>query len=220
MSMLSLFRVGTGGRCMKILVCVGNRILAEGLKNILAEVLPGCFLADHFSAQRLFDPDLVLFDSEEEIDTLKARYPEAKFVCLDLGLSDSEVACLVFCHGVSGIIPPLVDTHLFCKALHAVHRGELWIGQDYLKKAVQQQAAVPECRNYRVMSEQDKKIIAMIVLGRTNSEIGNELCLSESTVKAHVSRIYRTLKVKNRAQLTRLASINNWSSHPTHPSSH
>lgn len=35
--------------------------------------------------------------------------------------------------------------------------------------------------------------------GATNRELAHEMCLSESTVKKHLHRIYRTLDVRSRA---------------------
>ena len=51
------------------------------------------------------------------------------------------------------------------------------------------------------MSAQDKKIVSFIAEGCQNLEIAEKLCLSEPTIKAHLSRVYQTLNVKNRAQL-------------------
>jgi DNA-binding NarL/FixJ family response regulator len=202
------------GVFVRILVCVGNQILSEGLKSLLAKVLPGGFLSDQFAGPAMADPELVLFDAHADINALKPRYPEAKFVCLDLGLSDCEIAYLLLCQGVNGIISPQLDVRMFIKALHVVRQGEMWVSGDYLKKALQQKPAASECRSYKTLSAQDKKIIALIVLGRKNREIADDLCLSEATVKAHVSRIYKALQVKNRAQLTSLASTNHWAPDP------
>lgn len=194
---------------MKIFLYVGNRILCDGLKRILSEALPGNILADQYSSP-ISDPDVVLFDAEREAERIKDAFPEAKYICLDLGLNDCEIACLAFYHGIHGIISPRLDIQMFCKAILAVHGGELWFNQDYLKRAIPQQPHVPDFRKYRILSDQDRKIICLLAEGQKNHDIADTLCLSESTVKAHVSRIYKTLNVTNRAQLTRLATLNNW----------
>lgn len=196
---------------MKIHLFVGSQILTQGLHSILSAALPGVELSDSFTPSAACDPDIVLFDSQEGIEQLKSNWPDAKFICLDLGLTDTEIAGLLFFHGISGIISPQGDIPLLCKALRAVQQGELWVGRDYLKRAMLQ-SSLPEGKNIHALSEQDRHIIALIVAGRTNREIGAEICLSESTIKAHVSRIYRTLKVRNRAQLACFAAAGN--SHP------
>lgn len=191
---------------MKILLFVGNQILTQGLRRIMSDVLPEAILADQFSLCGPFEPDLVLFDSHEDVNLLKMQHRDAKFVCLDLGLTDSEIACLIFAHGVRGIIPPRLDAQMLGKALLAVHHGEVWIGHDYLGMAMRQQS-LADASQVHALSAQDRKIVALIVDGRSNSEIADTLCLSESTIKNHVSRIYKSLKVKNRAQLAHLATL-------------
>lgn len=191
---------------MKILLFLGNQILSQGLRRIVSDVLPEAILADQFSLAAPIEPDLVLFDSHEDVNLLQMRHPGAKFICLDLGLTESEIACLIFVHGVKGIIPPRLDAQMLGKALLAVHHGEVWIGHDYLGKAMRQQN-LADTSQVHALSAQDRKIVAMIVDGRRNSEIADALCLSESTIKNHVSRIYKTLKVKNRAQLAHLATL-------------
>lgn len=56
------------------------------------------------------------------------------------------------------------------------------------------------------MSEQDKKIIQLVARGDSNKEIADGLYLSVATVKAHLGRIFKHLKVNNRSQLAALAT--------------
>jgi len=197
---------------MGILFVLGNQILSRGIRNLIGGLMPEAILSDQFDASKEFAPELIVFDSHENIGELRKVYSQAKFVCLDMGLKDAEIACLIFCHGVNGIVAPQVDSQILCKALRAVYRGEYWIGQDYMKKAIENRSKVTAQRYPLEFSEQDKRIVSLIVEGRKNSEIADVLCLSESTIKAHISRIYRSLQVKNRAQLTGLASRNHSSS--------
>lgn len=197
---------------MRLLIVLGSQILSQGVRNIVGGLMPEAIFVDQFSSSERFAPELVVFDSQENVFELKKLYPQARFVCLDMGLKDAEIACLVFFHGINGIVAPQVDSKMLCKALLAVHRGEFWIGQDYLKKAIENRSHISGQKYPREFSEQDKHIVSLIVEGRKNSEIADVLCLSESTIKAHVSRIYRSLQVKSRSQLTRLVSFNQFSS--------
>lgn len=54
------------------------------------------------------------------------------------------------------------------------------------------------------ISGREQEIIALIIKGKTNEEIGDELFLSTKTVKNYVSNIYKKTAVKNRVQLTNL----------------
>ena len=64
--------------------------------------LDAAIMANHYSGSVFDDPDLVLFDSREIIDELRQKHPRAKCIRFDLGLKDSELACLLYCHGITG----------------------------------------------------------------------------------------------------------------------
>lgn len=53
------------------------------------------------------------------------------------------------------------------------------------------------------LSRQEQNIQKLIVEGKTNKEIANELYISISTVKTHITNIYQKLKVANRQELVR-----------------
>ena len=195
---------------MKILVCVGNTILAEGLRRIITENLADAVLGDMLSGPPIADPDLVLFDSREQIDVLMRQYQRARFVCIDLGLREPELACLLLCHDISGIISPHLSVEMFCKALHSVARGEIWIEQTHLKAMLRQGRDRSHMEEVHGLSHQDKQIVRLIARGFRNRDIADQLCLSIPTIKAHLSRIYKTLGVENRAQLMALATESGW----------
>lgn len=51
------------------------------------------------------------------------------------------------------------------------------------------------------ISQREKEVIQLIVEGKTNKEIDQELFISSHTVKNHIYNIYQKLHVKNRFQL-------------------
>ncbi|MGB6151511.1 MAG: helix-turn-helix transcriptional regulator [Pricia sp.] len=53
------------------------------------------------------------------------------------------------------------------------------------------------------LSRQERNIQNLILKGKTNKEIANELFISVSTVKTHITNIYSKLKVSNRRELLR-----------------
>lgn len=53
------------------------------------------------------------------------------------------------------------------------------------------------------LSRQERNIQNLIIQGKTNKEIANELFISLSTVKTHITNIYGKLKVSNRQELFR-----------------
>jgi len=53
---------------------------------------------------------------------------------------------------------------------------------------------------FKMLSEQEVKIISLVAHGRTNREIAGELFLSEKTVRNYVSSILGKLGLSHRAQ--------------------
>jgi len=195
---------------VKILICINNLVLSEGVKKIISDNLEGVIIGQSLSGPSVTEPDIVLFDSRERIDQLKQDNPGAKFICFDLGMKEAEMACLLFCHGINGIISPNLDVSMFCKALLSVSSGEIWIEQTHLKALLQKGRSLPAIDSLRGLSEKDRIMVRLVAEGMKNKDIANKLCLSEPTVKAHLSRVYRTLKVNNRAELVALATESGW----------
>ncbi len=48
------------------------------------------------------------------------------------------------------------------------------------------------------MSQQELRVLRLLVAGLSNADIARELVVSNNTVKTHVKSIYRKLNVKSR----------------------
>lgn len=189
---------------INVLIAVSNNVLSEGLRKVSAEDAQiNAFAAGNGSSS--LKPDVILFDVNQDQQRLQRSYPEAKPILLDTGLKEQEIAYLLVCHKVRGIISPEASIELFHKAIKVVNSGEIWIDQKHLKSVLLRSGAMTEHEDINGLSSQDKTIVKLISQGRKNREIGEKLCLSEHTIKAHVSRIFRRLNVSNRAQLVGLA---------------
>ncbi len=58
----------------------------------------------------------------------------------------------------------------------------------------------------RELTRRERQILVLLMDGRTTRQISKELFLSESTVKAHLTAIYRKLGVTNRTE----AAVAGW----------
>lgn len=52
----------------------------------------------------------------------------------------------------------------------------------------------------------ESEVLPLLAMGYSNKQIGDKLCISVSTVKAHVQEILYNLKVKNRIQAAAVAA--------------
>lgn len=57
------------------------------------------------------------------------------------------------------------------------------------------------------LTERQMDVVKLMVLGKSNKDISTKLCICNSTVKAHLTKIYDKLGVKNRTEATRMAII-------------
>lgn len=183
---------------------LGCAILREGLCRVLAESPFPVRLVDG-PPELCEPPDIVILDPNRCEDRLFTCFPQARFVLLDSGLRDQDVRCLLACHRIRGIIAPHTDPPLFFKALATVHRGQIWVEQQYLQVMLAVAPGGVKAEAFATLSPKDKQIVQLIACGSKNREIAERLCLSEATIKAHVSRIFRILGVVNRAQLVGMA---------------
>lgn len=190
---------------VNVLIAVSNHVLGEGLRCLLEGADKNALCLQDFAGQ--FKPDILLFDSRLDVPQLFAAFPEVKAILLDTRLSEQEIAFLFAYHRIRGIIAPESSVQLFLKAINVVSRGEIWVDQKHLKNLLLRNGALSS-RLINGLSGKDKQIIKLISHGLKNREIGEHLFMSEHTVKAHISSIYKRLNVNNRAQLASLAKDN------------
>ncbi len=94
--------------------------------------------------------------------------------------------------GVSGVVLKSTTGEVLVDVIERVVAGER-IGLGNLHRGRQS-------RNGDGLSAREQEVLALIALGKKNSEIGHELFLSTDTVKTYVRRLYAKLGVSNRAR--------------------
>jgi FixJ family two-component response regulator len=72
------------------------------------------------------------------------------------------------------------------------------------------QAALSEVRalrdHYAELSEREREVMSLVVSGLLNKEVGDELGISEVTVKAHRGRVMRKMQARSLAELVTFAA--------------
>ncbi len=110
--------------------------------------------------------------------------------------------------GLLGIISPKADLTEFVKAVKSVTSGGLWFNQEELKKIA---FSINDLKKEKIftLKSREEEIVKHLCKGRCNKEIMQELNISEPTIRANLSRIYKKAGVANRHQLA-LYAMNNW----------
>jgi DNA-binding NarL/FixJ family response regulator len=162
-------------------------------------------------------PDVLLFDIglsrsrvAREVPTLQALSPATKIIVISDNSSPDE-ALSVLRAGAKGYCSHDVSGVLLQKAIRAVLRGELWAGRQIISELI---AEMISPGNRRILPREDtrldglsarrQQVAALILDGAGNKEIASRLSITEATVKAHVTGIFRQFNVGRRLELARL----------------
>jgi DNA-binding NarL/FixJ family response regulator len=85
------------------------------------------------------------------------------------------------------------------RAVKIVAKGENYV-DPRIAGSLLRRRFTPEGRAADELSDRESDVVRLIAQGMSNKEIGAKLCLSEKTVKNHISRIFSKLNINARAQ--------------------
>jgi DNA-binding NarL/FixJ family response regulator len=95
-------------------------------------------------------------------------------------------------------------------AIAVVAAGEALLAPVLTRRLIAQYVGGPPPAQLRVspfpaLTDREREVLVLIARGRSNEEIGQDLTVSQATVKTHVNRIFGKLVVSSRAQAIVLA---------------
>lgn len=188
----------------RILLCVGEPVLAKGLEDVLRQVedfelLPTCRGLDALmqSASEGTEPDLVLLDLTQDVtfavmNELRRTLANAKIVLWVKSVS-TELAFQAMGLGVRGILRKQLPAELQVKCLQKVQAGELWFEKALTDSFLSSRRVV--------LTKREGELVSLLVQGLKNKEIGAAMAVSEATVKVYLSRLFEKAGVKDRFEL-------------------
>ncbi len=191
---------------MDIQICFKSRVIAEALHALITKQANGhrVFIANGEENKAGCCPDLLLVDNSHVNDDLLNRPPGTKVLMIDTGLEQEEVIHLLLSYKLDGVLSTDADESLLRKALTLVHEGQIWIDNSKLKALLSKAGTISKNGTLNNVSKREQQIVNLIQKGYKNKEIAQDLFLSEQTIKAHVSRIFKKFNVSSRSQLMAL----------------
>lgn len=99
---------------------------------------------------------------------------------------------------VDFLIKPLAGDLLLGTIRGAIQRSTAALGD------AEQLRALEAC--YAALSRREREVMALVVAGRLNKQVGGELGISEITVKAHRGRVMRKMKAGSLPDLVNMAA--------------
>ncbi len=174
----------------------------------------------------------------ELLSLAKREKPDIIIIChpilIEMGIglvssiknSDKHVKFIVFCgsftpeqelmmirKGISGIVSTQTAQDTLIEVVRKVYSGDIWIRREALNAIVDSglDLNVPkESKGENLpLTKREKEILALIGTGCSNFEIASRLFISESTVKSHVSHIYKKMNIHKRLEAVILAKKSN-----------
>ncbi|SEG50174.1 response regulator transcription factor [Vibrio hangzhouensis] len=149
------------------------------------------------------EPDLILLDLKmpgangmSGLIHLRADYPDIPIVVISAS-EEPSIVSQVKMHGAFGFIPKSSDMRELINALNQVLNGEPHFPAELL---IDSSANSDLEERLATLTPQQYKVLGMLSDGLLNKQIAYDLNVSEATIKAHMTAIFRKLGVKNRTQ--------------------
>jgi DNA-binding NarL/FixJ family response regulator len=110
--------------------------------------------------------------------------------------------------GASGFVLKDDSPEQLLAAIRTVAAGEALLSPTITKRVIEKfvhisRPAPP--KEFDELSERERDVFRLMARGLSNAEIGNELHISETTVKTHVTHILQKLNLRDRVQAVVLA---------------
>jgi DNA-binding NarL/FixJ family response regulator len=185
-----------------------SRILGpEEDLEIVAECADGSEVEDAVTATQ---PDVVVMDvrmkhvdGTEATRRLRSR-PDAPPVLTLTTFDDDEVVAASLAAGASGFILKDARGEDLIAAVRAVAGGGAWLDPAIAGKVIEayRSTGIPRAQQQAKLAELTEREVAVLRLigrGASNAEIGEQLFISEGTVKSHVGHIFTKLGLRDRA---------------------
>lgn len=195
---------------IRVLIVDDHAVVRAGLAQLLAtfedlEVVGQA--ADGEEAAELAlsaAPDVVLMDLEMPVADgiagtrgVLASRPEARVVMLT-SFSDTERILAALDAGARGYVLKDAGPDELAGAIRAAARGEAPLDPRAARALLDARARPPEPAEG--LSEREREVLAMVAEGLPNKLVARRLGISEKTVKAHLTSIYRQIGVTDRTQ--------------------
>ncbi|WP_327088140.1 response regulator transcription factor [Nonomuraea sp. NBC_01738] len=160
---------------------------------------------------RALAPDVVLMDLHMPVmdgvsatERITAELPEVRVLALStFDLDENVVAALRA--GADGFLPKDISPEELVEGVRVVHRGESAVAPRLLTRLIGtfvranrakpvRRAALPE------LTGREREVLVLIARGLSNAQIAEQLAVSPSTIKNHVTSVFGKIGVRDRAQ--------------------
>jgi DNA-binding NarL/FixJ family response regulator len=207
--------MGNGTGMIRVLLVDDQPLVRTGLARILAarfgfeivgECADGSEVADAVTTTA---PDLVIMDarmkqmSGAEATRLLRQRPDSPPVLILTTFDDDEVLSASLRAGASGFQLKDAPGEDLIRAAKVVAEGGAWLDPTVTARVLTAyrttSSATSSAEPVGALSEREHDVLERMGRGRSNTEIAEELHISEVTVKSHIGHIFTKLDLRDRA---------------------
>jgi DNA-binding NarL/FixJ family response regulator len=202
---------------ISVIIACGHPTMSSDFTRILLEhtdinVLLACSTGKVAAAAiQQFTPDIALLDIEildlnvlNIVSSIATDKLKTKVVCLTASPSGHDLIEPIAI-GTQGILFKEAARDNIAECLRHVFHGGNWFPAAPLNALPEREVRRRQSKPFnRALTAREHEIALLSCDGLSNRELGQQLNLSQGTVKIHLHHIYRKLGVRNRAALTAL----------------
>lgn len=196
---------------IKVMLVDDHTVLRDGLNTIISQEQDMEVIGEATNGRELLrnlstiKPDVIVMDINmpeqsgiELTSIIKKKYTKIKVLILTMFKHD-EYFLSAIKEGADGYLLKDSPSELVVDAIRTIAKGESVIHPSMTKKLLSfhQKDRKPEENQ---LTDREREVLLCLVEGLTNKEIAKKLYISETTVKIHVSKIFKKLEVKSRSQ--------------------
>jgi DNA-binding NarL/FixJ family response regulator len=182
-----------------------------GLQSIL-ESCPGIVSRALRFEEAITADDLriVLLDSAcvgnlpEALMRFRRERQGARVIVLGSGFGPNQVQAIIAA-GAKGYLSSTADEDEIRNAMRVVLEGSVWADPQVMARLIEAGGVTSprgEAAFFDRMTRREREVLRLLMDGRTNRQIAETLGIEPVTVKAHLGRMLRKARVKNRIELT------------------
>lgn len=198
---------------MKIVLCSPRDSVRDRWRSILKprgySVYEAASLQMLEAVEHKYDQyTLLVDDTFMDVQTISTfcRRPDIFRIFVFSDTPDTKFGVQLMTIGVVGYTNTYISEGRLIEAMKTIDAGRVWFNQDVLSHFIQVMATVkkeggtePEVLN--ALSEREREIALLVSKGLSNKAIGEQLYVSERTVKSHLSSIFAKTGVHSRLKL-------------------
>ena len=206
---------------MKILIVDDHTLFRSGMVHLLQSLTPAPEVvesADLHSAVELLtqqtDIDLVLLDLKltdavgvDSLLKLRKQAQETTIVVLS-GEQDPAVIHRCIDNGAMGFITKTATHDELLAAIRLIVAGGVYLPRDAMNGTLhlRRGGERSDVALLASLSDRQRDVLSYLLQGKPNKTISTNMAISQNTVKAHLSAIFRTLGARNRTEAVYFAA--------------